>query len=87
MRPTVDDLKQWRDGHLSYGRIHPSASMPMAPVVTGYGLDVHGCIVTVLKSWGRESGEIEYGPLVGKVRVHRYEQTPAGRALFGEARR
>lgn len=83
MRPTIDDLKMRRDGHLSAGALHPENPRAMMwPVVTGYGHDEDGRIVTVLRSFGPSSGEIEYGR--PGARAVRFTRTEAGRKLFGE---
>lgn len=74
---TVDEMKMERDGHLSYGRVHPSdPSTWMWPVVTAIGYDAEGQRVSHCVQYAPEGGVVEYGE-----HAWSYEATEAGKVL------
>lgn len=61
-RPTWDQMKAERDGHTSFGT-HNSKDDEFreGSSVTAYGYNEAGELVSVLRSFGPGSGEVEYG--------------------------
>lgn len=77
--PTLDDLKQQRDGHLEYGRVPLKDRVGLREVypTTHYFLDPEGRVVGKLRT-GEGGDQIGYGNHTDRcVTVQEYDQMQA----------
>lgn len=81
-RPTIDDLKERRDGHLAYGPHLSIWERSPWPKTTSIGYDAGGEPVAECRSFGPGSGEVMYG---NHEAVVRWDRTEAGEALRRES--